>query len=144
MRTHAETASLINEVKYPGLSFELKWQDRHALPGVDFTPSLWDREMNDLREKDRVVDAHLRVVCKDGTCNVTGRPHSWNGRWWRLSQHMTDSEIVWTAFKAVLTALEHEAREKFTFKGIRVADSHVDIHKLADFMAQPSVHDSRA
>lgn len=121
MRTHAETASLLNEVKYPGLSFELYW---------------------DGPTSNR--DIRLRVVCKDGSCNITGKPHSWNGRWWRLSQHMTDSEIVWTAFKAVLTALEHEAREKFTFKGIRVADSHVDIHKLADFMAQPSVQDSRA
>ena len=127
MRTHAETASLLNEVKYPGLSFELVWKDEFIHLGRTCPP-----------------DIRLRVVCKDGSCNVTGRPWNWNGRWWRLSRHMTDSEIVWTAFKAVLTALEHEAREKFTFKGIRVADSHVDIHKLADFMAQPSVHDGRS
>jgi hypothetical protein len=56
---------------------------------------------------------------------------------------MTDSEVVFTALKAVLTALEHEAREKFTFMGVRIADSHVDVHKLADFMAQPSVRDGR-
>lgn len=75
-------------------------------------------------------DYHLRVECPDGTCNVTGMPDPWNGRWWRLSEHMTDGEIVQTAFKAVLTALEHEARERFTYKGVSVFDPHYDIEAL--------------
>lgn len=128
MRNHAETALLLHDLAYPGLTFQLYWQ--------------WFPDTQDCQKGH--LDARLRVTCEEGTCNVTGQPMSWNGRWWRLSQHMTDSEVVWTAFKAVLTALEHEAREKFTFKGVRIADSHVDVHKLADFMAQPSVQDSRA
>jgi hypothetical protein len=72
---------------------------------------------------------HLRVQCK-GTCNVSGEPLDWNGRWWRLSSHMTPTEIVLTAFKAVLTALEHEAREQFTYKGVAVLDSHIDVEEL--------------
>lgn len=119
MRTKEETSALLKEVKFPGFAFQLYWHQ-----GQD--------------------DYRLRVTCKEGKCNVTGQPHSWNGRWWRLSQHMTDSEIVWTCWKAVLTALEHEAREQFTFKGVPIADSHVDVHKLADFMAQPSVKDGRS
>jgi hypothetical protein len=72
---------------------------------------------------------HLRVRCK-GTCNVSGKPLDWSGRWWRLSPHMTPTEIVLTAFKAVLTALEHEAREQFTYKGVAVLDSHIDVEEL--------------
>lgn len=74
----------------------------------------------------------LRVVDPLGVCNVTGGPLPWNGRWWRLSRHMTDGEVVQTALKAVLTALEHEAREKFTYRGVSVFDSHLDIEKLVE------------
>lgn len=76
----------------------------------------------------------LRVYNPHGTCNHTGNPAPWKGRKWRLSPHMTDGEVVWTAFKAILTALEHEARELFKFDGVAVADSHVDIHKLVALM----------
>jgi hypothetical protein len=79
----------------------------------------------------------LRVASAAGTCNVTGEPWVWKGRKWRLSRHMTDGEVVWTAFKAILTALEHEARELFKFDGVAVADSHVDIHKLVALMKDP-------
>src|SRR4051812_18073238 len=34
------------------------------------------------------------------------------GRKWMLSPHMTKSEVIQTAFKAIMTALEHETREK--------------------------------
>lgn len=63
-------------------------------------------------------------------CNVTGRPHTWRSRKWMLSQHMTKSELVQTAFKATLTALEHEAREQFTYMGQAIFDPHYDVDKL--------------
>lgn len=63
----------------------------------------------------------LRVV-------LTGS--EWKGRWWRLSPHMTDGEIVQTAFKAVQTFMEHEVREAFTFDGVAVFGPHLDIHEL--------------
>jgi len=72
----------------------------------------------------------VRVTCPDGTCNHTGNPLPWNGRWWRLSPHMTDSEVVATAFKAVITCLEHEARERFLFEGVPVYNSHADVYEL--------------
>ena len=40
----------------------------------------------------------------------------WTTRKWLLSEHMTVSEIVQTAFKMILTAEEHEVREKFKYK----------------------------
>ena len=56
---------------------------------------------------------------------------------------MTDSEIVGTAFKAVLTAIEHEARERFTFKGVPVYDSHLNVHKLVELRQERSNLDGR-
>ncbi len=44
---------------------------------------------------------------------------------------MTNSEVVQTAFKAILTALEHEARELFTYRGVAILDGHYDLEQLA-------------
>lgn len=52
------------------------------------------------------------------------------GRKWYLSPHMTDSEIVCTAFKAALTAEEHECREAFRFADRRIFNPHIDIKAL--------------
>lgn len=53
-----------------------------------------------------------------------------HGRKWQLSPHMTVSEIVTTALKAVLTAEEHETREQFTYRGAMVFGPHVDVETL--------------
>lgn len=83
---------------------------------------------------------YLRVDALPGshwaTCAVTQEALPWSGRKWRLSEHMTDGEVVQTAFLAVKTALEHEARERFTFDGVSVFDPHYDIHKLVDLRRQ--------
>lgn len=55
----------------------------------------------------------------------------WTGRKWLLSEHMTKSEIIQTAFKAVLTAVEHETREMFTYKGKAIFGPHFDVDVLA-------------
>jgi hypothetical protein len=57
-----------------------------------------------------------------------------NGRKWRLSVHMTESEVVQTALKAVLTALEHEAREGFEYRGVAIYGPHLDVEKLREFV----------
>ena len=57
---------------------------------------------------------------------------SWTGRKWPVSQHMTESELVQTALKAVLTAEEHEAREHFTYCGRAIFGPHLDVHALID------------
>lgn len=49
------------------------------------------------------------------------------GRKWLLSLHMTRSEIVQTALMAVIACEEHEAREKFTYRGKPVFGPHVDV-----------------
>lgn len=57
------------------------------------------------------------------------------GRKWLLSQHMTDTEVVVTAFKACLGAEEHECREFFKYRGQPVFNVHTDVNWLADQMA---------
>lgn len=76
-------------------------------------------------------------------CNVTGEPLHWKGRKWRLSRHMTKSEVVQTAFKAVLTAIEHEAREQFTYRGQSIFDPHYDVDLLVDLRRREDCLDER-
>jgi hypothetical protein len=90
-----------------------------------------------------VSDDYLQIQCLS-TCNHTGKPLDWTGRKWRLSEHMSDGEVVQTAFKAVLTALEHEARELFTYRQVSVFDPHYDIEKLVELRQQPDAIKERA
>jgi hypothetical protein len=93
-------------------------------------PGLWIRVRVEGCPPCNLKGLYLQVECPNGTCTRTGQPAPWKGRKWRLSEHMTDGEVVATAFKAIITALEHEARELFKFDGQPVFDSHIDIHKL--------------
>jgi hypothetical protein len=86
---------------------------------------------------------YLQIECDD-RCNVTGEPLRWKGRKWLLSQHMTDGEVVQTAFKAILTAMEHEIRERFTYRGVSIFDPHYDIEKLVELRSQPDALKERS
>lgn len=52
------------------------------------------------------------------------------GRKWYISTHATPSEVVQTALLAVLTAAEHEIRERFTFDGEAIFSPHFDVDAL--------------
>lgn len=88
-------------------------------------------------EKGLFADIVFLHVEADEVCNVTGKSHTWKSRKWRLSTHMTDGEIVQTAFKAVMTAMEHEVREQFKFHGVSIFDPHYDIYKLVELRRRP-------
>jgi len=64
-------------------------------------------------------------------------------RKWFLSPHMTKSEVVQTALKAVLAAEEHEARECFLYKGKPVFGPHFNIDRLFDVCGQTDALDAR-
>ncbi len=86
----------------------------------------------------------IRIRCDSDKCNVTGEEMSWTGRKWYVSPYSTRSEVVQTILKAYLTALEHEAREKFTFGGVAVFDPHLDLLDLRDALKFNSIgHDTR-
>lgn len=53
-----------------------------------------------------------------------------HGRKWYVSSHATDGEVVQTALKSVLTALEHEAREDFTYRGRAIFGPHCSLDAL--------------
>lgn len=115
MKTDLDFELLLNRISYPG----------------------YDIILDDSEWKSCDGPLYLRVRCHEGTCNVTGKPMQWMGRKWRLSPHMTDGEVVQTAFMAVMAANEHETREKFTYRGVTVFDPHYDIEKLVALRRQP-------
>lgn len=96
-----------------------------------------------------ITDKHgtvtLQITNPKPTCNVTGQPTApWRGRKWLLSEHMTDGEIVQTAFMATLAAVEHEVRELFLYRGLAVLDPHYDIEKLVELRASPDALKERS
>lgn len=71
----------------------------------------------------------LRVSFK-ATDSMSGESGVQKGRKWLLSKHMTRNEVVQTALKAVLTAVEHEVRENFTYRGHPIYRPHYDVDAL--------------
>jgi hypothetical protein len=116
----AEMQDILDRVSYPGWEF---------LVGVDAAGFSHSRP-------------YLQIRCTGGVCNVTGEPLSWSSRKWFLSPHMTPSEVVQTAFKAAITAMEHELREQFTYRGQAIFGPHFDVEALVD-MAKAGHTDER-
>jgi len=63
----------------------------------------------------------------DTTTNAVERQHT---RRWSLSPEMTRSEIVGTAFKCIITSMEHKTREWFTYRGRAIYQPHHDVDVL--------------
>jgi hypothetical protein len=72
-------------------------------------------------------------VLFDRPCVKAGVVQRQTCRKWRLTIHMTKSEIVQTALKAVLSAEEHEARERFQYRNESIFAPHFDVDALHDF-----------
>lgn len=72
---------------------------------------------------------HLEFDAPDAD---TGLMQTQKSRKWWVSRHATKSEVVQTALKAVLTALEHEARENFRYRGQAIFAPHFDVDDLAE------------
>ena len=77
----------------------------------------------------------LQVVFR-GPCAESKQIVQQRGRKWLLSPHMTTSEIVQTAFKAVMTAMEHEVREHFRYRDRPVFGPHFDVERLVELCAE--------
>lgn len=125
-KSKEEIEEILSLVSYPGFEFVCK-EKRSDPSGYIDLPS------NAL---------YLQIECDD-VCNVTNKPMKWKSRKWLLSAHATKSEIVQTAFLAVLTALEHEAREKFMYEGVSVFDGHYDVDALKMLRQQDNCLDVR-
>jgi len=68
---------------------------------------------------------------------ATGVPEVFHGRKWHIASRASRSDIVRTAFKAVSAWQEHEAREKFLYRGVPVFGPHSDVDLLADLIEAP-------
>lgn len=75
----------------------------------------------------------------DAPCNMTGVMEEQSGRKWILSYHMTDDEVVATALKATLTAVEHETREQFKWKDQPIFRPHYNIYELHKLSSRNAV-----
>lgn len=75
---------------------------------------------------------------------TTGRMTTQRGRKWFLSYHMTKTEIVNTAWFAVKTAIEHEAREEFKYKGVDIYNAHIDVDTLVKVAHEEDVREPSA
>lgn len=81
---------------------------------------------------------YLQIHAPNGRDADTGLPMPWTSRKWMLSPHMCKNEIVTTAFKAVMTAMEHEVRESFRYRGVSIFNPHLDPDALVDFVSNPA------
>lgn len=71
----------------------------------------------------------------------TDQPGQLSSRKWRLSWHMTRSELVQTALKAVLAAEEHETRERFKYRGKPIFGPHLNVDVLWEMAGTRDVRD---
>lgn len=76
------------------------------------------------------------------TCNRTGNPYNEGGRKWDISEFATESEVVFTVWKAFLTFVEHEMRENFHYKGKKIFDPHISVDALLIACEQLQVRNS--
>jgi|CXWL01.1.fsa_nt_gi hypothetical protein len=105
-RTHREIEEVIQQVSYKNWRFIVGCD----LGGRDYLQVSWQGE--------------------DVTSGIITEQKS--RKWW-LSPHMTNTELVTTAYKAVMAAEEHEVREYFRYKGAQVFNPHFDVDELVQF-----------
>ena len=71
------------------------------------------------------------LVCTyDEPNGVTGKTEQRVTRRWMLTPEITPSELVETAFRCVLTAMEQRVREMFAYRGRPVMDWNHDVEML--------------
>lgn len=86
----------------------------------------WDEPFENQDGRSRPY-IQVQFDAPDAVTGEVGRQHC---RKWMLSPHMTATEIVRTALKAILAAVEHEALEDFKYKGVAIHNPHTDVESL--------------
>lgn len=107
-RDHPRVQAVVDAVRFPGHEF-LLWTDRERLV-----------------VRVRYVEADVE----------TGREEEQYGREWYFPAGQTAGQIVGTCFKALLTSLEHRAREHFLYHGKPVLQPHFDVDELWKLMPE--------
>lgn len=60
---------------------------------------------------------------------VSGKVETQRSREWYIGEGATETDVVHTAFAAVMRSYDHVVKEHFTYKGVRVYSPHVDIEE---------------
>lgn len=71
----------------------------------------------------------LRVAYEEADV-MSGVNETQQGRWWIVNAGWEPGQIVQTCLKALLTSLEHRAREHFTWRGRAVLQPHFPLTAL--------------
>lgn len=93
---------------------------------TDFT-LIVDRDKRGKGKPNARVFIQIQYVAK---CTKTDQELPWKGRKWYLSEFMTDSEIIFTAFEAFKAAINHELLEGFRIDSIILVNPHVNFEEL--------------
>lgn len=83
-----------------------------------------------------LIQAQFYAADTDGNMQLQ------SGRKWYVSPYSTESELVQTMLKAVLTATEHEVREKFMYRGKAIFGPHFDVNCLAIMLPMEQIRDA--
>jgi hypothetical protein len=94
-----------------------------------------------IKEKNKVPFLQIQFMGKD---NFSGKSERQYCRKWQLSEWMTTTELVRTAFAAVVQAEKHEAEETFLYKGQAVFNSHISADRMWELAVNPFAHEYRA
>lgn len=84
---------------------------------------------------------YLQVHCAGIAGSTDPDDGPWTGRKWLLSPYMVRSEIIRTAYKAVIAAEEHEIQEKFKYRDCTVMGPHMHMDELVDLIQAKKLHD---
>jgi hypothetical protein len=98
------------------------------LEGVEFRGGSFSVE--------EIHDGFLIQLCREEADVEGGERQVFEGRKWHIVRTATESEVVQTAFKAVVTWQEHEARDQFTYRGARPFSPHFDVEGLVELYRQ--------
>lgn len=92
------------------------------------------------KKKDDVFLLQMQYIEADVK---TGKLTKQNTRKWHITPWMTESEIVQTCLKCVLTSQEHIGREHFKYKGYKLYGPHMDVQDLIHVIQQGELRESR-
>lgn len=88
------------------------------------------RVESDVKNPDGRLFLQWAYDCVDSHNKNATKPEEWRGRKWYLSEHMTEDEIVKTAYLAFEIAVRHEVLEGFRFNDALVFNPHTPYTSL--------------
>jgi len=72
----------------------------------------------------------------------SGVRKTYHGRKWHVARDADESDVVRTAFKAVATWQEHEARDRFEYRGVPIFGAHAEVGDLVRVLKKDTEYGS--